>query len=248
MPPLDPEAFSPPSPRTSRGEGRGEGRPYTPEQASAPHPNPLPTAEWGAETHATPGAPGPSPFAAPAAHRPARVSDARDAAGAIWQDGAFRRDAWVRAVDGKALPDAPAIVGKRRWLAERDALAGRNAPLGLHLDAGEGVDDIAADLARFALIALNFPKFSDGRAFSTARLLRDKHGYRAELRAVGNVLSDQIPFMRRVGFDAFEVSHAPTRRALQEGRIPEVTLHYQPAGADEPPAATRPWLRRRTGG
>jgi uncharacterized protein (DUF934 family) len=65
-----------------------------------------------------------------------------------------------------------------------------------------------------SLIALNFPKFSDGRAFSTARLLREKFGYRGELRAVGNVLSDQIPFMRRVGFDAFGVSHAPTRRAL----------------------------------
>ena len=95
--------------------------------------------------------------------------------------------------------------------------------------------------------ALAFPKFSDGRAFSTARLLRDKHGYAGELRAAGNVLADQIPFMRRVGFDAFEVTHAATRRALAEGRIPEVTLHYQPACAGEPPAATRPWLRRSGG-
>ena len=131
-------------------------------------------------------------------------------------------------------------MSKKRWLAERGALAGRNAALGLRLDAGERIDDIAADLPRFSLIALAFPKFSDGRAFSTARLLREKHGYTGELRAVGNVLSDQIPFMRRVGFDAFEVSHAPTRRALAEGRIPEVTLHYQPAG-------TRPWLRRSGG-
>ena len=119
--------------------------------------------------------------------------------------------------------------------------------LGLHLDAGERIDDIAADLARFSLIALAFPKFSDGRAFSTARLLREKHGYSGELRAVGNVLSDQIPFMRRVGFDAFEVTHAPTRRALSQGRIAEVTLHYQPADAPEPPAGTRPWLRRSGG-
>jgi phosphoadenosine phosphosulfate reductase len=153
----------------------------------------------------------------------------------------------MRAVDGEPLPDAPAIVQKSRWLAERGALAGRNAPLGIHVDAGERVEDIAADLAHFSLIALDFPKFSDGRAFSSARLLRDKYGYTGELRAVGNVLADQIPFMRRVGFDAFEVTHAPTRRALAEGRIPEVALHYQPAGSPETPAGTRPWLRRTTG-
>ena len=171
----------------------------------------------------------------------------RDPAGSIWQDDAFRRDTWIVAVDGEPLPEAPAILSRKRWLAERDTLAGRNAPLGLRLDAGERIDDIAADLAHFALIALSFPKFTDGRAFSTARLLREKHGYTGELRAVGNVLSDQIPFMRRVGFDAFEVSHAPTRRALAEGRIAEVTLHYQPAGSPEPPAGTRPWLRRSGG-
>ena len=204
-----------PSPRL-RGEGWGEGQPHTPEQASAPHPNALPTEERGEGT------------------------------GPIWRDGAFHRDAWSRAADAGALPEGPAILSRKRWFAERGQLADRNAPLGLHLAAGEPVDDLAADLPRFALIALEFPKFSDGRAFSTARLLREKHGFTAELRAVGNVLSDQIPFMRRVGFDAFEVTHGPTRRALIEGRIAEVVLHYQPAGADEPPAGTRPWLRRRT--
>src|SRR5258705_6194176 len=125
-----------------------------------------------------------------------------------------------------------------RWLAERERLRPRDARLGLRLEAGEAIDDIAQDLARFAIVELAFPKFSDGRAFSTARLLREKYGYAGELRAVGNVLSDQIPFMRRVGFDTLEVTHAPTRRALIEGRIPEVTLHYQPASPTEPPAGT----------
>ena len=139
----------------------------------------------------------------------------------------------MRVADTEPLPDAPAIVSKKRWLAERDGLAARSAPLGLLIAAGEAIDDIAADLGRFALIALDFPKFADGRAFSTARLLREKFGYAGELRAVGNVLSDQIPYMRRVGFDSFEVTHAPTRRALIEGRIAEVTLYYQPAGVVE---------------
>jgi uncharacterized protein (DUF934 family) len=218
------------------------------DQTSSPAPRA--SSPWGEGTRAAPDTPDPAPLngePTPAASPPARVSDARDPAGAVWQDGAFRRDAWVRAADGEPLPDAPAILPKKRWLAERDTLAGRNAPLGLHLDAGERIDDIAADLAHFALIELSFPKFSDGRAFSTARLLREKHDYTGELRAVGNVLSDQIPFMRRVGFDAFEVSHTPTRRALEEGRIPEVTLHYQPTGSPEPPAGIRPWLRRSGG-
>ena len=165
----------------------------------------------------------------------------------IWQGGAFRKDTWSAAIDGAPLPSAPVIVSKKRWLAERSALTGRNIALGLKLEPGEPLDDIAGDLAQFSVIALNFPKFSDGRAFSTATLLREKHGFAAELRAVGNVLSDQIPLMRRVGFDTFEVTHAPTRRALLEGRIADVRLHYQPAVVTEPPAGTRPWLRRTPG-
>jgi len=165
----------------------------------------------------------------------------------IWQNGSFREDTWSAAVDYVALPSTPVIVSKKRWLAERSALTGRNQALGLSLEPGESLDEIAGDLAQFSVIALNFPKFSDGRAFSTATLLREKHGFAGELRAVGNVLSDQIPLMRRVGFDTFEVTHAPTRRALLEGRIAEVRLHYQPAVVTEPPAGTRPWLRRTPG-
>jgi uncharacterized protein (DUF934 family) len=221
MPPLL-DASPSPRPRHAEGvlsarrEGRGEGRHKAPTfPASAAHPDPLPTEEWGE------GIDGP-----------------------IWKDGAFQRDTWVRVADGEPLTDAPSIISKKRWLVERESLSVRNAPLGLLLAAGEKIDDIAADLAHFALIALDFPKFSDGRAFSTARLLRDKHGYKGELRAVGNVLADQVPFMRRVGFDSFEVTHAPTRRALLEGRLAEVTLYYQPAGTTDAPAGTRPWLRR----
>jgi uncharacterized protein (DUF934 family) len=248
--PLDSASAPSPSPRASRGEGRGEGRQQTPASTADHHPAAARVADArGFAGASSDGGAPPSPHTeaeknAPAAPPSARVSDARDPAGAIWHDGGFHRDAWGRAADGESLPEAPAIVSRKRWLSGREALIGHNAPVGLQLDGGERIDDIASDLARFALIALAFPKFSDGRAFSTARLLRDKHGYTGELRAVGNVLSDQIPLMRRVGFDSYEVAHAPTRRALEQGRIAEVSLHYQPAQADEPPAGTRPWLRR----
>jgi uncharacterized protein (DUF934 family) len=170
--------------------------------------------------------------------------DSRDPAGRIWREGAFRRDAWVKAQADVTLADAPVILPKARWIAERDQLDGRNEPVGLLLTAGESIDDIVDDLPRLALIALDFPKFSDGRAFSTARLLREKYGFKGELRATGNVLADQIPFMRRVGFDSYEVTNEPTRRALAEGRIIDVTLHYQPTGVAEASAGSRPWLRR----
>lgn len=167
--------------------------------------------------------------------------------GAIWRNGAFAADTWKKALGDAPLGDGPAIVSKARWRAEHAALATRSAPLGLQLEPGEALDDIANDLPRFKLIALNFPKYSDGRAFSTARLLREKYGYRGELRAVGNVLNDQVAFMWRVGFDSLEVTHAPTRRALEAGTIAQVKLYYQPAGIAEPPAGTRPWLRRAEG-
>lgn len=167
------------------------------------------------------------------AGRPPLATDAaidyeRDPDGKIWRDEAFHADAWTTPEENCAIPDGPVILPKERWLAEREQLSARSGPLGLLLEPGQATDDIAQDLGRFALIALDFPKFTDGRAFSAARLLREKYGFTGELRAVGNVLADQIPFMRRVGFDSFEVSHAPTRRALADGRIAEVSLHYQP--------------------
>jgi uncharacterized protein (DUF934 family) len=166
-------------------------------------------------------------------------SGERDPAGLIWRGDAFHKDAWTPAGEDGGLPDGPTVVSKKRWLAERERLLSRNVPIGLWIEPGEAIDDLAGDLPRFTLIALAFPKFSDGRAFSTARLLREKHGFAGELRAVGNVLSDQIPFMRRVGFDSYAVSHAPTRRMLVEGRIVEVGLSYQSRGGTNAAKAPR---------
>jgi len=180
----------------------------------------------------------------PSQPSPPRLIGIADAEGPIWTEAAFRRDPWARPAATAEPGAGPLIVSKARFVAERAQLLARAAPLGLHLESGAAVDDLAPDVTRFALIALDFPKFSDGRSFSTARLLREKYGFAGELRAVGNVLADQIPFLRRVGFDAFEVTHLPTRRALSAGRIAEVRLHYQPALDAAPALAHRPWLRK----
>lgn len=175
---------------------------------------------------------------------PERLAGQPDQDGPVWHSGAFHRDAWTTPPPDAVLGSEPVILSRSRWLAERDVLVQRQAPTGLRLEPGEALDEIATDIPRFQLIALSFPKYADGRAFSTATLLRDKYGYTGELRAVGNVLNDQIPLMRRVGFDSFEVVHKPTRAALLADRLAEVKLYYQPAVRVETPAGTRPWLRR----
>ncbi len=123
-------------------------------------------------------------------------------------------DSWrllKRAPDG-ALPATPAhgdvIVPLGMWLERRGDLLAYPGRLGVWLDSHEDPAAIAADLERFAVVAVNFPKFGDGRGYSIARLLRERHGYRGELRAVGEVARDLLFYMAACGFDAF---------ALREG-------------------------------
>ncbi|MBI4195787.1 MAG: DUF934 domain-containing protein [Betaproteobacteria bacterium] len=123
------------------------------------------------------------------------------------------------AADG-ALPPVPredgdVIVPLALWRREREKLVARNGRLGVRLDAHEGPEEIADDIARFEVIAVHFPKFTDGRGYSTARLLRDRYGYKGELRAIGDVQRDQLLYLSRCGFDAF---------ALKEGRDAEAAL------------------------
>ena len=168
----------------------------------------------------------------------------------LYRNGAFVADAWRSIEEGEDIPPAGhVIVPLDWWLAERDAWNGSHAPLGLRVEPGTPVESFAGDLPRFSLIALNFPKFGDGRAFSLAALLRTRYGFTGELRAVGEVLFDQIQHMLRSGFDTFEITDGPTERALRAGKKPGVEHFYQPArgGLPETPAGTRPWLRRPVG-
>jgi uncharacterized protein (DUF934 family) len=120
-------------------------------------------------------------------------------------------DSWrllSRGPEGE-LPEVPAqgdvIVPLALWLARREELLSRAeaGTLGVWLDANEGPEAVAGDLQRLALVAVNFPKFADGRAYSIARLLRERYGYQGELRAIGDVLHDHLHFMKQCGFDAF---------------------------------------------
>ena len=165
---------------------------------------------------------------------------------AVWRDGGFADDIWTTLDDAAPVPERGAIiVSFARWQADKATLRTRADPVGVAIAAGKDAVDQLAEAARRPLVALKFDKFADGRAFSYAELLRERHGFTGELRAVGEVLLDEIALMQRCGFTSFEVTDANTLRALKEGRVPKHALFYQPAlGPREAQAGTRPWLRR----
>lgn len=164
----------------------------------------------------------------------------------LFKDGEFRTDPWRGWGEGDVASEARYThVPVSVFLEQREAFLASPHPIGLQVDPGDRVEDVAGDLARFASIAINFPAFVDGRGYSSARLLRERYGYEGELRAVGDVLTDQIPFMRRCGINALVVSNAATRKALEADTLAEVRLYYQPVGmVREIPVGTRPFLRR----
>lgn len=140
----------------------------------------------------------------------------------------FVESAFKHVADEEALPEGSIIVSLKRLQAERDALMSRNAPLGVRLTADQSPDMLGTDVHHFALIELEFPKFRDGRGYSWARLLRQRLGYKGEIRAVGDVLRDQWLFMSRCGIDAFEVRPG-TRIEDFRAALSEQTVFYQPA-------------------
>ena len=139
------------------------------------------------------------------------MSPPRLIVGSIADGGRIADDPWqaIESVDAIAqLPgDAPLLVPRELWDAERVRLLARGGPLGVRLEPEDEAASIAPDLAHLAMVAIDFPKFTDGRGYSTARLLRERHGYTGRLRAVGDVLRDQLFYLLRCGFDEFAMKH-----------------------------------------
>jgi uncharacterized protein (DUF934 family) len=117
---------------------------------------------------------------------------------------ALANDPFTFAADDVPLPPGDVIISLTRFQTEGDRLLSEGRAVGVRLEAGEEVEALAYDLPRLALVALAFPKFRDGRHYSNARLLRERYGYKGEVRAVGDVLREQALFMLRCGVDAFE--------------------------------------------
>ena len=144
------------------------------------------------------------------------------------KSGAYAQDVYARVADDASLPEGPVLVSLARFRRERDALLARNTPVGVQLQSSENPEALGADVNHFALIALEFPKFRDGRAFSWARMLRTRLGYTGEIRAVGDFLFDQVNYQHRVGFDAWEVPDHFTVEMFNRA-LTEMTNVYQPS-------------------
>jgi uncharacterized protein (DUF934 family) len=138
-------------------------------------------------------------------------------------------DGFATVGDDAALPQAGgAIVSLARFARDREALLARNAPIGVRLKASESPELIGEDLPRLSVVAVEFPVFRDGRGFSWARMLRTRLGYTGEVRAVGGFLYDQLNYLVRVGFDAFEAPDAFDVAAFERA-LHEMTYVYQPS-------------------
>ena len=146
------------------------------------------------------------------------------------KQGRLTTDLFVHVADGAELPgDGAVLVTAERFLADPEALLRRPGKLGVIWPNNRNLDDLVPHLDRLASVALVFPTFRDGRAYSQARLLRERHGYEGELRATGQILRDQFVFMTRAGFDAFEVKKDADADAFAE-TMKRYSVFYQPTG------------------
>ena len=161
---------------------------------------------------------------------------------AIVKNGELVESSFVDASGADAIPPTgPVIVSLDQWKTHRDELLKRGTELGIRLHSDQPPELVAADLSHFAVVALEFPKFRDGRAYSYARLLRERYGFKGELRAVGEVLLEQLFFMLRTGFDVFDVQSADPLKDYRTA-LADFSVWYQPT-ADGRPTAMQ--LRRK---
>jgi uncharacterized protein (DUF934 family) len=146
------------------------------------------------------------------------------------KNGKIAADIFVHVADDGELPErGNALVSAARFLENPESLLSKTAKLGVIWPNNRDLDDLVPFLDRLAVVALVFPTFRDGRAYSQARLLRERYGYDGELRATGQVLRDQFMFMLRAGFDALEARKASDAEAfvLTSKRY---SVFYQPTG------------------
>ena len=168
---------------------------------------------------------------------------------ALIKDGTLVDDPWRTVPDEAELAAAlPQIVSLERWRQAAETLRDWPGRLGIRLKSDQPPALVADDLRRFEVVALEFPKFTDGRAFSYARLLRERYAYHGEVRAVGNVLRDQFVFMLRCGFDALEVEYDDPLEVWRQA-VAEFGVWYQPTADGRIPAMVRrhPRLRAALG-
>ncbi len=119
------------------------------------------------------------------------------------KNGEIVNDTYVWSQDPEETPTADSIIAAQKWLADKDTLQTKVA--GIWIEAGDGVDFLeGVDVNQFDIIGVHFPAFADGRGFSYARLLRERHEFKGDIRALGQFIPDQLGYLLRVGFSSFQ--------------------------------------------
>jgi uncharacterized protein (DUF934 family) len=163
------------------------------------------------------------------------------------KDGQIVSDSYQRVLDDAPVPEETAvIVPAVRLLADASELTKRSGPIGVLWPNDRNISDLEPYLDKIALVALNFPTFKDGRAYSQARILREHYQFRGELRATGQVLRDQFLFLFRAGFNSFEVVKPADAHAFRDA-IHRYSVFYQPAADGQLSAFRRRAVSRRIG-
>lgn len=144
-------------------------------------------------------------------------------------------DPFTAVADDVQIPPGDVIISLTRFQAEGDRLLSEGRAVGVRLESEEGAEALAYDLPRLAVVALAFPRYRDGRAYSSARLLRERYGFKGEVRAVGDVLREQAGFMVRCGFDAFEPADGSSPEVWE--RAARRFRHVYQRGVDGRPPA-----------
>lgn len=144
--------------------------------------------------------------------------------------GEIVADRYLRVLDDASIPTSGAvIVPAERFLADGAEFTARQGETGVIWPNSRDIDELGPHLDKLALVALAFPKYQDGRAYSQARILRERLGFRGELRATGQVLRDQFVFMLRAGFDSFEVKKDSDAKVFTDV-AKRYSVFYQPTG------------------
>lgn len=161
----------------------------------------------------------------------------------LWRDNAVAEDSWAHSetVEGEGQIIVPLAAYLALSKDERKAGANR---LGVVLAPLESLDLIVDDLPNLSLVALAFPAYANGTSHSKATMLVEKYGFAGEIRAVGDVLFDQIPLMIRNGFTSFEIVNAPTISQLTSGKHGGIPLYYQPAARPSASAKSYAWRHK----
>jgi uncharacterized protein (DUF934 family) len=161
----------------------------------------------------------------------------------ILRQGELVEDVWAVIEDGRSeieLAGRKVIVTLARWRAERETLLAAHSAVGVLVPNTADIEAVHADISDRALIALQFPTFTDGRALSQAVVLRKRLGYRGELRAVGDVIQDLVFWLGRCGFDSIVPRKDQNLEACRAA-LDELQVAYQAAADEHTPV----WIRRR---